>query len=103
MQKGNRLIHISFMSVDFKCPYCGTKQIDENDKILNRINKNKQGWTRVCCTKCEKRMGVTTAINKLQGFCISEEKRPCDCWLEVGGCYCPLDARDDEPEPQLEI
>lgn len=98
------LIHISIASVDFNCPYCGTKHSDEDDKYYDRIVKNKQGWTRVKCTKCEKRMGLSPDIKgDLKAFCISEAKRNCDCWLKVGRCYCDTTATDNEPEPQMEI
>lgn len=43
---------IDFAKTEFKCPHCGEKYNDVDDKYLNRCNKNKQGITRIKCN-CE--------------------------------------------------
>jgi len=55
----NRIIHMSFAKVDFECPYCGTKHDDLDDKLLDRCNNNKSGYTKLYCKKCLKRFGFT--------------------------------------------
>jgi hypothetical protein len=29
----------------------------------------------------------------------NKQKRICDCWLRVGGCFCDLNTKKDEREP----
>lgn len=52
-------IHISFARVDFNCPHCNTGHEDLDEKLLNRCNKNKCGYTKMYCKKCGKRFGFT--------------------------------------------
>jgi len=49
---------IDFANINFKCPFCGKKYSDINDKYLNRCNKNKSGITRINCT-CKKSFYMT--------------------------------------------
>lgn len=53
------LVHISFTKIDFYCPACGEHHSDDDDKYLMRCNRNKQGWTRLICTRCGERFGMT--------------------------------------------
>lgn len=41
---------IDFANINFECPNCGKKYCDENDKYLNRCNKNKSGITKINCS-----------------------------------------------------
>ena len=49
--------HINIADIDFSCPHCGEKYTDENDKYLNRCNKNKSGYTTIKCI-CQERFGM---------------------------------------------
>ena len=56
--ENGRLIILTFSSINFKCPYCGEKYSDANDKYLNKCNNNKSGCTKIKCS-CGKRFGFT--------------------------------------------
>lgn len=43
------MIFIYFAKTTFKCPHCGTDYDDNDDKWLDRCNKNKSGCTRIKC------------------------------------------------------
>ena len=43
-------MHIKFSNTNYKCPYCGTVKNDLNDKLLDRCNKNKSGYTKIKCS-----------------------------------------------------
>jgi predicted RNA-binding Zn-ribbon protein involved in translation (DUF1610 family) len=47
----NVLIHLKISKVDFNCPKCGKEYSDEDDKYLNRCEKNKNFRTNIKC-KC---------------------------------------------------
>jgi len=40
---------LDFSKIDFGCPKCGKKYVDNDDKYLNRCNKNKNFSTRIKC------------------------------------------------------
>jgi len=46
----------------YQCPYCGEIHDDSSEVILNRINKNKSGNTKVKCAKCGKKFYMTYNI-----------------------------------------
>ena len=48
---------LCFGGIDFNCPYCGTEYSDVDDRILNRINRSKNGYTTAKCW-CGKRFGI---------------------------------------------
>ena len=54
----NIIMHIRFANINFKCPYCNKKYIDDKDVYLTKINANKSFYTRVKCDCCNK-FGVT--------------------------------------------
>ena len=54
----DKIIHISFTKIDFKCPYCDKQYIDTNDKYFNRANKNKSWCTYIGC-ECKNKFGLT--------------------------------------------
>lgn len=41
---------IDFANTVFHCPHCNTQHNDDNDKYLDRCNRNKTGCTRITCT-----------------------------------------------------
>ena len=43
-------IILSFANIEFKCPKCGKTYIDNQDKYLNRCNKNKSCCTKIKCS-----------------------------------------------------
>jgi RNase P subunit RPR2 len=43
----------------YQCPHCHKRWYDYNDMRLNRINKNKSGYTKVKCVKCGKNFFMT--------------------------------------------
>ena len=51
-------IHINFAEIKYNCPYCGKAGRDEDDKLLNRCNRNKSGLTKVKC-ECGNVYGFT--------------------------------------------
>ncbi len=51
-------IYISFAKIDYNCPYCNLAKWDIDDKLLDKCNKNKCGWTKVRC-ECGKKYGFT--------------------------------------------
>lgn len=59
---GSQLIHLKIGKIEFKCPYCEHKYLDEYDVYCERINKNKCGYTWVNCNGCKKRFGVTVSM-----------------------------------------
>jgi 5-methylcytosine-specific restriction endonuclease McrA len=50
---------ICFADINYQCPYCGNVDSDDDDKLLNRCNKNKSFWTKVWCYQCGERFGFT--------------------------------------------
>ena len=46
----NQNSFIDFANTDFKCPYCKKQYSDINDKYVNRLNKNKKGYTSIKCS-----------------------------------------------------
>ena len=50
---------ICFSKTNFSCPECGKEYNDDNDKYLNRCNKNKSFCTTVKCESCGNNFGVT--------------------------------------------
>jgi transposase-like protein len=56
--KIKEIIFLDIDKVDFNCPYCGKKYSDNDDKYLNRLNKNKSGITSIKCT-CKKTFSMT--------------------------------------------
>lgn len=49
---------IDLASIDFKCPHCGKVYSDLDDKYLNRVNRNKYGYTKIRC-ECGHWFGMT--------------------------------------------
>lgn len=50
---------LDFSKIDFSCPRCTLKYIDDKDIYLNRINKNKSGITHTKCKSCNRTFGIT--------------------------------------------
>jgi len=72
------LVHISFAKIDFECPYCGLKYEDNEDKYLDRCNKNKSGYTKIKC-KCGNRFGFVYDITgQALGFMLNPSKEEQD-------------------------
>lgn len=55
------LIHIKFAKIDFYCPHCKMQYSDDDDKYLDRCNKNKSGCTTIKCI-CQEKFGMTYNI-----------------------------------------
>lgn len=53
-----KLIHISFSDINFTCPHCEKQYCDNQDKYLNRCQKNKSMITTIRCS-CKQRFGMT--------------------------------------------
>ena len=53
--------YLCFANINFSCPHCGKKYSDENDKYLDKCNKNKSGWTSITCI-CGQKFGMTYNI-----------------------------------------
>ena len=49
---------LDFAKTDFTCPYCGKQYNDDNDKYLDRCNKNKNWSTKIKC-ECGKYFYMT--------------------------------------------
>ena len=60
---------INMANISFQCPHCGSKYQDDEDKYLDRCNRNKSGCTTITCT-CGFRFGMTYDI---QGDAVSYE------------------------------
>ena len=45
-------------NIKFSCPYCGKEYLDDNEKYLNRCNKNDSGCTIIKCG-CGRTFGMT--------------------------------------------
>jgi len=59
MKKLNgKWVHIYIPNIYFTCPYCDKQYCDDDEKILNKINKNKQMCTYKKC-ECGQKFGVT--------------------------------------------
>ncbi len=59
MKKLNgKWLHIYISKIYFNCPYCNKQYNDSDEKILNKINKNKQMYTSKKC-ECGQKFGVT--------------------------------------------
>lgn len=56
------MVHISFSKIEAPCPYCGHIFSDNDDKIMNACNKNRDGITRRHCKNCCYRVGLTYNI-----------------------------------------
>jgi len=52
---------IDFAKIDFKCPFCGKVYSDSESKYLNRVNRNKSGYTKIRCG-CGQTFGMTYNI-----------------------------------------
>ena len=52
-------VHISWCNINFKCPICEYPYKDDNDKYLDRVNKNKSGYTKIKCLGCNRLFGMT--------------------------------------------
>jgi len=64
---------IDFAKIDFKCPYCGKVCSDSDDKYLNRLNRNKYGYTKIRC-KCGHTFGMTyNFMSEAIGFKIEKD------------------------------
>lgn len=55
------LIHINFAKIDFQCPYCGKKYMDDEEKYIDGCNKRMSGCCRIKC-ECGKPFGMTYDI-----------------------------------------
>jgi hypothetical protein len=55
-------IFIDFSETSFFCPHCKAKHEDINDFFLDRINKNKKGYTKIRCDKCNLLFNLTFDI-----------------------------------------
>lgn len=50
---------IQISSTEYKCPSCLSTFDDRNDTLLNRINKNKRGYTTTKCVECNQYFSLT--------------------------------------------
>lgn len=63
---------IDLADTSFNCPYCGKNYDDNNDKYINRCNKNKTSRTFINCD-CGERFGMTYEITgEAVGFKITK-------------------------------
>ena len=53
---------ICFMKMDFNCPHCSKEYDDVDEKYLERMNKNKCGYTRIKCTGCKRVFGMAYGV-----------------------------------------
>lgn len=51
-------VHITFDRTDFKCAYCEKQYNDDENKYLDRCNRNRTGTTYITCS-CGKKFGMT--------------------------------------------
>jgi len=64
---------IDLAKIDFSCPFCGKVYSDLDDKYLNRVNKNKSGYTKIRC-ECGHTFGMTYNIqSEAIGFKIEKD------------------------------
>jgi len=56
------MIFINFAKITFNCPNCKQPYIDDEDKYLDRCNKNKKGYTTIKCNRCDDKFGFTYDI-----------------------------------------
>ena len=52
---------LCFANINFSCPCCKKKYSDEEDKYLDRCNRNKSGFTSITCV-CGHKFGMTYNI-----------------------------------------
>lgn len=70
------LIHINWANINFSCPHCGNAYADQEDKYLDRVNRNKCQYTRITCNKCEEQFGMTYDIQgDAVGFSLKKDGR----------------------------
>lgn len=56
------------MKIDFNCPHCKKKYNDEDDKYLDRCNRNKSFITKIKCD-CGNKFGMCYDITgQARGF-----------------------------------
>ena len=54
-------MRINLPKINFECPHCKTQYLDDEDKYLDRCNKNKFGYTTIKC-RCGMKFGMTYDI-----------------------------------------
>lgn len=54
-------VYLSLSNINFECPYCAKSYSDDDDKYLNRCNKNSSGYTRIKCD-CKNIFGMAYDI-----------------------------------------
>ena len=50
---------ICFANIDFSCPHCTKGYNDDEEKYLERINRNKCAYTKITCSGCKRKFGMT--------------------------------------------
>lgn len=58
----NKIIHIKFADIIFRCPHCKKKYIDKDEKYYYRIDKAKSQIARIKCIKCGNNFQLTYDI-----------------------------------------
>lgn len=53
----NDFVFLEVAKIDFKCPFCEKEYNDSDEKYLDRINRNKQGFVTKTCI-CGERFGI---------------------------------------------
>jgi len=53
---------LTLARINFECPNCGNQYQDKDDKYLDKVNKNRSGYTRINCDRCSERFGITYDI-----------------------------------------
>lgn len=62
-------IFVDFAKVDYSCPHCNEKYLDEKDKMCERLNKSQEGWLKLRCSNCKKFFGYTVSmVGQAVGF-----------------------------------
>ena len=65
----NNGIFIDFDDIKFKCPYCETEFVDEDDRYYDMIDFNKKFYTEVYCHKCKRYFGLAVSyMGDMKGF-----------------------------------
>lgn len=55
----SEMIFINFAKLNYSCPHCHKEHNDEEDRLCGRLNKSKEGWIKLKCSKCKKMFGYT--------------------------------------------
>ncbi len=71
MSIGVRLLNGDFLdlaNLEFECPYCNKIHNDYDEKLNNKMDKNKCGYTKIKCD-CGEKIGVSVnMMGDMVGF-----------------------------------